>query len=157
MTRNAIIGIGNPLRRDDGIGIHLLQSLMKDRSTLPPNLELIDAGTGGMNLVHLLARFDVVLIIDAVHFGIPAGESRLLSPDEVRTNKTLSTTSTHMVDVLSLLRLSEQLHELPQKLYIFGVQPIDMAHGTDLSQTLQRACPRLLQELKQHIQTIFIG
>ena len=48
-----IIGVGNPLRRDDGIGIVLLEKLIEKKSDLPEGIEYIDGGTGGMNLLHI--------------------------------------------------------------------------------------------------------
>jgi hydrogenase maturation protease len=63
-----IIGLGNPLRCDDGIGLLLLQHIQKQKKILPKNIEYIDGGISGMNLLHLLAQFDTVLLIDAVDF-----------------------------------------------------------------------------------------
>jgi len=59
MKKIGVIGIGNPLRKDDGIGIVLLEKLVEIKDDLPDDIEYIDGGTGGMNLLHLFARFDI--------------------------------------------------------------------------------------------------
>jgi hydrogenase maturation protease len=82
-----IIGLGNPLRRDDGIGLLLLQHLQTQKKNLPKNIEYIDGGTSGMNLLHLLAQFDVVMLIDAVDFKGKPGDARVFSLNDIQNQK----------------------------------------------------------------------
>lgn len=74
-----IIGLGNPLHRDDGVGLLLLQRLQTQRIDLPKNIEYIEGGISGMNLLHLLTQFDTVLLIDAVDFKGKPGDARVFS------------------------------------------------------------------------------
>ena len=87
MKKVGVIGIGNPLRRDDGIGIVLLEKLVERRNELPENIEFINGGIGGMNLLHILARYDVVVVIDAVNFDGEVGESKLFKSEDVNSQK----------------------------------------------------------------------
>jgi hydrogenase maturation protease len=150
-----IIGVGNPLRKDDGIGIVLLEKIIEKKNDLPSNMEYIDGGTGGMNLLHILALFDVALIIDAVNFNGRPGESKLFKLEDICSKKSSINISTHESDILKIINLSKELGEAPKKLFIFGVQPKDTSHGDDLSPELQKTVAALTLSLQNEITNIF--
>ncbi len=152
MKKIGIIGLGTPLRRDDGIGIVLLELLVKRKKEFPKNIEFIDGGTGGMNLLHLLARFDTVLLIDAVDFKGRPGEVRVFSLKDIQSQKKPVMASTHDPDFLNLLRLSQELKELPETLVIFGVQPRSVSHGMGLSKEIETVLDDLYLKLQKEIQ-----
>jgi len=152
MKKIGIIGIGNILRKDDGVGIVLLERLQKQKKELPKNIEFIDGGTGGMNLLHLLAQFDTVLLIDAVDFKARPGEARVFSLKEIQSQKKPVMMSTHDSDFLNLLRLSQELKELPETLVIFGVQPRDVSYGMGLSKEIETVLDGLFLKLQKELQ-----
>jgi len=152
MKKIGIIGIGNLLRKDDGIGIFLLERLQKQKKELPKNIEFIDGGTGGMNLLQLLAQFDTVLLIDAVGFKGRPGETRVFSLKDIQSQKKPVMISTHDSNFLNLLRLSQELKELPETLVIFGVQPRDVSHGVGLSKEIETVLDDLYLKLQKEIQ-----
>ena len=145
MNKIGIIGIGNPLRKDDGVGIILLEKLVENKKRLPKNIEFLDGGTSGMGLLHHLARFDIVFLIDAVDFNGTPGELKLFKPEDVASRKYSLSISTHELDFLKIVELSKELKEAPE-IFIFGVQPKDTSFGKDLS-----------DELQQNISSIFDG
>ena len=73
-----IIGVGNLLMGDEGVGIHLQRTLEND--ALAPGVQLLDGGTGGINLLESIARAPVVIMIDATRDGQPAGTVTQLRP-----------------------------------------------------------------------------
>jgi hydrogenase maturation protease len=152
MQKIGIIGIGNLLRKDDGVGIFLLERLQKQKKELPKNIEFIDGGTGGMNLLHLLAQFGIVLLIDAVDFKGRPGEIRVFSLKDIQSQKKPVMISTHDSDFLNLLRLSQELKELPETLIIFGVQPRDVSYGIGLSKKIETILDDLILKLQKEIQ-----
>ena len=154
MKKIGVIGIGNPLRRDDGIGILLLELLQKNKKKFPKHIEFIDGGTGGMNLLHILARFDTVFIIDAVVFKGKPGDIHIFTLDEIKSNKTPIIISTHETDFLHILQLSKELKELPSQLFVFGVQPNDVSPGTGLSTELETILPQLYKKLASEIHSL---
>jgi hydrogenase maturation protease len=156
MKKIGVIGLGNPLRRDDGIGIILLERVQKDKKIFPKDIEFIDGGTGGMNLLHLLAHFDAVIIIDAVLFKGKPGEIRFFHRNDVLNKNALNTISTHEADFLQILHLSKNLSELPSQLFIFGVQPKDLSYGSDLSPALKSVLPQLYKKLVTQIKTLIL-
>ena len=149
-----IIGLGNPFRRDDGIGVSLLDFLQHNKKEFKKKITIIDGGTGGMNLLHYLARFNVVLIIDAVSFGGKPGEARLFTSDQIQSKDPLITFSTHETDFLTVLSLSKELHELPKKLILFGIQPYDISIGAGLTEQLISCLEDLQIQLKKEIQSL---
>jgi hydrogenase maturation protease len=152
MKKIGVIGLGNPLRRDDGIGILLLERV-RTQKKYEKKIECIDGGTGGMAVLHVLARFDTVLIIDAVDFHGRHGEVRLFSFEDIQTLNTTGRLSTHDVDFLQVLRLSQDLHELPSNLMIFGIQPHDVSPGSGLSNVLQSALDDIYKKLSEELET----
>lgn len=154
LRKIGIIGIGNPLRRDDGIGIILINCLKGQKKELPNCLELVDAGALGMNLLHIFARFDVILLIDAIDFKGAIGESRILTLDDIRRKHIQFRTSTHETDFLQIVQLSKELNELPDKLLIFGIQPKDTSYGMGLTQEMEAVVNVLVLKIKHQIELL---
>jgi len=125
--RIAIIGIGNPMMSDDGIGPRLIAELEGS----VPGVDLIDMGTGGMQLVHVLAGYDSVLIIDSADMGLSPGESRVLSPDDVVSFKETRAYSLHDWDLMRSIEISRELGEAPEHILILAIQPgcLEMREG----------------------------
>lgn len=157
MKKIGVIGIGNPLRQDDGIGIFLLEKLVEIKDDLPDDIEYIDGGTGGMNFLHLFARFDIVVFIDAVNFGGKIGESKFFNSEDVISKNIQIKISTHGSDILKIIQLSKELGENPDEIFIFGVQPQDIAPGTRLSHEIQENIDLLLNNLKVELKNITGG
>jgi len=154
MKKVGVIGIGNPLRRDDGIGIVLLEKLVERRNELPENVDFVNGGTGGMNLLHILARYDVVVVIDAVNFDGEVGESKLFKSEDVNSQKIPINISTHESDILKVIQLSKKLKECPSKLFIFGIQPEDTSFGQTISTNLETVVESLMFCLENKIKKI---
>jgi len=149
-----IIGLGNPLRRDDGVGLLLLQRLQTQKNNLPKNIKYIEGGTSGMNLLHLLAQFDTIILIDTVDFKGKPGDTRVFSLKDIRSLKKPAILSTHDSDFLNILRLSRELKELPETLVIFGVQPRDVSHGIGLSKEIENILDDLYVKVRKEIQNL---
>lgn len=154
MKKIGVIGIGNPLRRDDGIGIILLEKLIEQKKFLPKKIEFIDGGTGGMNLLHVIVSFDIVFFIDAVELNSDPGSYRLFNADEIKTDKKSLFISTHENQLPQVIEMSKQLGELPKQIFIFGIQPKDISYGKDLTNDLQTKIDILIVSLKNEIKNV---
>ena len=154
MKKIGIFGIGNPLRNDDGIGIVLLEKLSDIKNTISGNVELVDGGTGGMNLIHKFPLFDIVVIVDAVNFNGQPGDSKFFKLEEIYDKKISIKTSTHGDDILKVIILSKQLEKKPDCFLFFGIQPKDTSHGTNLSNELKNKINLYLNSLKLEIKKI---
>jgi hydrogenase maturation protease len=155
MKKLVVIGLGNPLRRDDGIGIVLLKKLVEYKHELPQDIQYIDGGTGGMNILHLLVRFDIVFIIDAALFNAIPGYGKLFTLQEIKNNRISFSPSTHESDILEIINLSKNLDEAPEHILFFGVQPKDTSVGTDLSKELQKNIEELFKKLMIELKKVY--
>jgi len=131
----AIFGLGNPMMTDEGIGIHVLETLER-RGDLPAGVELIDLGTGGMRLLHQIEGRRKLIFVDCVKMGQQAGAVRRFRPDEVRTKKENARWSLHEGDLLETLALAKDLGSLPEDVVIFGIEPQRIEPGLELSSAL---------------------
>ena len=130
-----VLGLGNVLMRDEGIGVYVIERLQKQAAKFP-DAEFIDAGTGGMAVLHLIANRKKALIVDCALMGQKPGTIRRFTPDDVKSVKQVSHFSLHDVDILKVLELSRQLDECPQEVIIFGIEPAKVEQGDTLSDEL---------------------
>jgi hydrogenase maturation protease len=130
-----VIGLGNILFSDEGIGVHLIRKLSENQDKFP-SVEFIDAGTGGMNVLHLIANHKKAVIIDCVKMGKKPGTIKQFEPADVQTTKKMTHFSLHEEDILRIIKLSRQLGECPDQIVIFGIEPESLELGQNLSKTL---------------------
>ena len=149
-----IIGVGNPLRKDDGIGILLLDQLKKESDTLPHNVSFVDGGTGGMNLLHLFNRFDLIILLDAVNFQGSPGETRFFSLNDIKSQKQVSMVSTHNADLFQIIQIGQKLDECPKNIFVFGIQPADISFGKGLTEAVQNKFNDIRSSMKNHVFSI---
>jgi hydrogenase maturation protease len=146
-----IIGVGNPLRKDDGIGLFLLSHIKKESHYFPKTVSFVDGGTGGMNLLHIFSRFELIILLDAVDFKGQPGETRFFSIDDIQSQKQVSTVSTHNADLFQIIRLGQELEECSKKIFVFGVQPSDISFGDGLTEPLKSHIDDIKKSMKNHI------
>jgi hydrogenase maturation protease len=130
-----VIGLGNILLSDEGIGVHLIRQLSNQQAKFP-KVDFIEAGAAGMNLLHLIANRKKAVIIDCAKMGEKPGTIRRFAPDQVTSIKHLTHFSLHEIDILQVLNLSKQLGECPAEVVFFGIEPKSLKPGQNLSQTL---------------------
>jgi len=138
-----VLGLGNPLMGDEGIGVKLIE-ILKSVSADFPEADFVDAGTGGMSLLHLIAGRKRAVIIDCAIMGEKPGTIRRFSPDEVKTVKQLRHLSLHEVDILKVIELARRLEECPEEIIFFGIEPESLEQRMALSQTLTALLDRYL-------------
>jgi hydrogenase maturation protease len=130
-----VIGLGNVLLSDEGIGIHLVRRLSSQQKEFL-SIEFVDAGTAGMSLLHLIANRKKAVVIDCAQMGDEPGTIRRFTSDEVKSIRKLSHYSLHEADILQVINLSKQLGECPNEVVFFGIQPETLVPSENLSKTL---------------------
>jgi hydrogenase maturation protease len=135
--------MGNILLRDEGIGVHVANSLQE--STLPENLdlEIIDGGTLP-NTVITLGEIDKLVVVDAVKGGEEPGAIYRFRPEDINLENELLT-SLHQVNLLEELWLAEKFGQKPKEVVIIGVEPEDLEMGLELSERLQSKVPQIMK------------
>jgi len=152
MRRSTVVlGLGNPLMADEGIGVCLVVRLSRSAEEYP-DVEFIDAGTGGLAVLHHIQGRRKVIFIDCAYMGEEPGAIRRFTPEEVCTGKVLAHQSLHEADLLRIIDMSRQLGEAPEEIVIFGIQPERIEPALDLSPVLKSRIDEyltvLLNELK---------
>jgi hydrogenase maturation protease len=130
-----VIGLGNPLMGDDGLGLAALERLAADW-VLPPTIELVDGGTWGLNLLHRIEAAGQVLFLDAVNAGREPGEPVELERDELPRMLGLKL-SPHQIDLREVLAVAELRGTVPSTIACLGLQPASVEMRTALSPVLQ--------------------
>lgn len=141
--RSRIIGIGNPLHGDDGIGIVAIEQLRQ--TDLPPGTELLDGGCAGLNLLPYLTGCQRLLIIDAADFSAPPGTIRLLSPAQLEAAAPV--TGETLPGLAEILTIARGASKLPP-LFLLLVQVAHCRPQPGLSTPVANALPALLQAAK---------
>ena len=133
----AVLGLGNPLMADEGIGCRIIELFLTQADKYPA-VDFIDAGTGGMTVLHLIAGRCKVIIVDCAYMGTKPGTIKRFTPEDVKSIKKLAHQSLHESDILKVLALAKQLEQYPQEVVIFGIEPEKIEPGQELSEILAK-------------------
>ncbi len=144
-----IIGVGNLLLRDEGVGVHVAQELHK--RGLPSGVEVHDGGVAGIGLLNFFEGASKVLLIDAADMNLDAGVVVRFTPEEVARKMDRPKFSAHEVGVLEVLDLAKALDQCPPEVVIFGIQPKEINWGRDLSPEIQASIPRAVEAVWEEI------
>jgi hydrogenase maturation protease len=140
--RTVVIGLGNPLMADDGLGLAALERL-RASSAFGPDVELVDGGTWGMNLLPVVEEAGRVLLVDAIHAGAPPGTLVVLERHQLP--RYLATRiSPHQVDVADVLALAELRGTLPEDTIAVGLEPARVEMLTGLTPVVEAQLGRLV-------------
>lgn len=130
-----ILGVGNILFSDEGVGIHVVQAL-SDAYSFPDNVSLEDGGVLGVRLLGMISLADDLIVVDAIRNGGPPGTLYRLQGDDIPM-RILAKNSLHQVDLLEALTLCQALDKVPETV-IVGVEPQDIESlGLELTSAVQ--------------------
>jgi len=136
MTKRVVVlGLGNPLMADEGIGVYLVERLAESAGD-DPDVDFIDAGTGGLVVLHHIDGRRKAVFLDCAYMAQEPGSIRRFAPEEVRSVKTLAHQSLHDADLLRIIDMAHQLGQAPDEVVIFGIQPERVEPGLGLSPSL---------------------
>src|SRR5208283_5313415 len=146
-----VLGVGNLLLKDDGVGVHLINAL-RDTS-FPDNVQLIDAGTVSHQLISQFHEADYLIVVDAVSANDVPGSIFRFSPDDIRFSQTEYKLSLHEMNLIDVLQMAEMTGPKPDTI-IIGVQPKDVSSWSlELSDEVEAVLPRVrelvIEELKR--------
>lgn len=146
-----ILGVGNLLLRDDGFGVHLINSLKG--VALPDNVELLEAGTVSHQLIPKLHELDHLIVIDVVEAGDTPGALFRFSPDDMNF-PVEQKASLHQISLIDVLHMSALTGSKP-KTVIIGVQPKDVSSWSmELSDELSAVIPRVQELIFEEVMKI---
>jgi hydrogenase maturation protease len=131
LVKTLVVGTGNLLLSDDGLGIHAIRRL-QEVAQLPEEVQILDGGTLGLDLLHYLEGVSHLLIVDALETGQPSGAITRLSGEEVPAYFALKM-SPHEIGLPDMLFAAKLRDLYPPEVVIWGAQPGTVEVGLDLS------------------------
>ncbi len=155
--RILILGVGNILLKDEGIGVHVAEKLQKQN--LPGNVEVIDGGTAGLDVLLSAIGVDKLVVVDAMKGGKRPGtiyKLKLKADEKDRLTQTFSQEkqskiSLHQVSLLDALSAVEKMNCAPEEIVIIGVEPGEVDCGLGLTERVKQRVPEVIREVLEEI------
>ena len=147
-----VLGIGNILLTDEGFGVRVVEKLY-DEYEFPENVNLVDGGVLGINLLGVIAESTHLIVVDAVKNKQSPGTLYRLEKEEL-PERILLKNSLHQTDFLETLTLCQAIDKVPQTTVVLGVEPEDIVtHSVELTPTVaarvEEMMGRVIKELNQ--------
>jgi hydrogenase maturation protease len=140
--RVLVVGLGNLLLRDDGVGVHAARALMRDP---PPGALVVEVGTAILSALHLLEAAPRILALDAVHAGGKPGTVYLFDAGSEKRDR--PHTSVHELGILNTLAMMAP--DARPQVKVLGAEPGVIDYGMELSPALEGAVERLVAEARR--------
>ena len=143
--KTIVLGVGNPILRDDGVGLHVVKQLKKHVND--PSVTIDEAQTGGMNLLDMIRGYDKAILIDAIKIKhAQPGEVKRFSLSDFSS---VHSYNPHDVTLLEALQLAEKLGEnrIPREIVVIGIvlEEMPLEFGEQLSSTVSAAVPKAVE------------
>lgn len=149
MTKKKIIvlGIGNLLLEDEGVGIHLIEALKNE--PLPENVELVDGSVLGFDLLPIIENCDKLIVVDAIKTDDNPGTIYKFSAQDIEVKREIPV-SLHDLDFFQVLELAKRLNKLPPT-ELIAIVPHEIDWGMELSEKIKEKVPKLKQLVMEEI------
>jgi hydrogenase maturation protease len=143
-----ILGVGNLLLSDEGVGVHVARKLME--MDFPPGVEVLEGGTDGFALMHVLLQADRLILVDAVKGGGAPGSIYRFEIEDCPPFPDIFKTSVHQISILEVINLSGLIGSTPRTTVI-GVEPKRLEMGMELSPQIEATIPKVIQLIKEEV------
>jgi len=138
IAKGGILGVGNVLQQDDGIGVKVLKYL-EANFIFPEDIELIDGGTTGAGLDVSIAGKEWVIVIDALNVSGNAGDVRLLKGEDFIDRPSGIRMTPHQIGFLDLIQLLRIEGEGPEQVDLIGIIPKSVEFGVIISDEVEKS------------------
>ena len=146
--RILVLGVGNLLLSDEGVGVHVAQRMMT--MAMPPEVQIVEGGTDGFGLVNVITQADRMILIDAVRGGGQPGSIYRFEIEDCPPYPDIFKTSVHQISILEVINLSSLIGSTPRTT-IIGIEPACMEMGMELSPVVAAKVPRVIQMIKEEV------
>jgi hydrogenase maturation protease len=145
-----VIGLGNMILQDDAIGLYVTETI-KEHYRFEPQIDLLDGGTAGLDLLPVIEGYEKVLFVDAVDAGEPPGAIVILEGDAI-PSFLAAQVSVHHVGLSDLLFAARMADLLPAEVCLVGIQPESVGIGVEVTDILRRRLDLLLTTVLERLQ-----
>jgi hydrogenase maturation protease len=146
MQQTLILGIGNTLLSDEGLGVHLLEYLREHHAN-QPGITYLDGGTLSFTLAPEIEDCDNLIVLDAAQFDEVPGTVKLLVGAEMDRFLGQGKRSVHEVGLVDLMTIARLQDRLPRNRALLGVQPAEFGWGEAPSDTVSRVIPQAASQV----------
>lgn len=155
MKKTLILGVGNYILSDDGLSVHVLERLQAN-NLIPDDIQMIDGGTCGLDLLQYLEGVSNLIIIDAIKTrnGTPGSIIRL-DGDQIPAYLSLKI-SPHDIGLPDLLATAKLRDLYPEKIVVFGIQPASLELGVELSPEVAAKVEDLIQLIQKEVTELIL-
>ena len=143
-----ILGVGNTLLADEGVGVHMLDYL-RGNTSWAEQYTLVDGGTLSFTLAPLLEQAGRLVVIDAAQLGAPPGSVQVFEGADMDEFAARPGRSVHEVSLGDLLAITHLTETIPSYRALAAIQPETVAWGHTLSESVQQALPRVMHAIEQ--------
>ena len=145
MAKALILGIGNVLWADEGFGVRCVEALAETR-LFGDDALLLDGGTQGLYLLPFLEEADILVVFDAVDYGLAPGTMKIVEGDEVPRFMGAKKMSLHQTGFQDVIATAQLMGCCPEKLLLIGCQPVELEdYGGGLRPTVAARIPEALR------------
>lgn len=144
VSKKAVIGLGSLSRRDDAIGIVVLDSLLASQKT--KGVDYLNFGSASIDLVSRLKDYDEALLIDAIDAGLAYGKLIISGSEKIEYDLNLPAISSHELNLKDLFELCRRLG-VKTKIYLAGIQVKDVSFGEGLSKELENKKREIIKQV----------
>ena len=152
LQKTVILGIGNILLSDEGVGVHIANEFAK--MDLPAHVSVVEGGTDGFRLLNIITEADRLIIVDAVRGGSEAGSIYRFDVDEVRNCPSGFKTSVHQIGILEVIDLSGLIGKTPHTTVV-GIEPKSLEMSMDLSPDIREKVPKIIELVLEELKSSF--
>ena len=145
--KTIILGIGNLILRDEGIGIHAIRRL--EALELPSGVEVVDGGTDSVDLLPYFQDYERIIVVDALRAGGEPGSIYRVTPDEIMEDEKRSL-SLHEIGLLDVLLMAKHLGGHGE-VVIIGVEPKEISCSMDLTLEVEARLPHVMDAVLAEI------
>ena len=143
-----VLGIGNTMLKDEGIGVRVAEEMMK--MSLPPEVEVMDGGIKGLDLLYYIEGRKKVIVVDAVKAGAPSGTLFRFTDNDLAAKKGIMR-SAHGIDFSDVIAVAGFTGTKPAEVIFLGIEPYDLSVSMELSPEIEEMIPILINLVMKEI------
>ncbi|MEW6556741.1 MAG: HyaD/HybD family hydrogenase maturation endopeptidase [Elusimicrobiota bacterium] len=151
----AVVGFGNILMGDEGVGVHVIKELQNPSTfyRLPSTVELIDGGTASFDVILSLKNVDKLIIIDAIKNGGISGEIYKFQNFQISKfgNLEIEKLSLHDINIIDALKIAGKVGQLPKEIIFIGIEPKEILPKLELSEEVKNKIPEVIKMVMSEI------
>lgn len=143
--KTLVLGLGNPLLRDDAVGLLVaeqLRPLLADQTDIEVGVDY----WGGLRLMERMVGFDRAIVIDAIRSGAEPGRMQILSPGELPTQRSASAHDVNLLTALKLGRQAGAVLPADERITLLAIEAVDTTNfGEELTPEVAAAIPQAIE------------